>query len=524
MEGIRYGGIIILQTMSNNPFKQLAGQTAIYGLGTIVARLLNYLLTPIYVRAFVPEVYGHFTELYAWIALFMALLTYGMETTFFRFAQKDNFTHIFGTIMSTIATTTGVFVVAIVFLYPLVADWIGYDGLEVYILFIGLIIAVDALTAVPFCVLRKNNQPGRFSLCKLLNVLTNVAMVALFLLVMPDTCMSLSAKWFGIEGQEGLLVWVFISNLIASLVNVVLLLPEMRQIRWRYDWRLMRELFAYSFPILLINLLGMVNEVADKLVLRYMAPDPTTANAQLGIYGANYKLAVLMTIFVQMFRFASEPFFFNKAKDKNSPRLFADVMSLFFVCGLVIFLGVTLYIDLFAFFVGNKGEQGMLYREGLGIVPIVLIANLFYGVTFNLSIWFKLNKKTSFGTVITAIGAIITLVCLVGLVPRIGYWGAAIAHLACYTVMMVVSYLWGQRYLRGLEGTPRSDDMQLVEPIPYPIGRMAFYFLLALGLYALSTLCRPDSTALMYVLNTAYLILFIAVAGVVEYKKIRIDY
>ncbi len=507
--------------MSTNPFKQLAGQTAIYGLGTIVARLLNYLLTPIYVRAFVPEIYGHFTELYAWIALLLALLTYGMETTFFRFANGKDFQRIFGTIMTSIVTSTVGFVIAIVCLYPLVADWIGYKGLEIYVLFVGLIVAVDALTAVPFCVLRKNNKPGRFSLIKLANVMTNVLVVLFFIFVIPDTCQHLSSAWFGIEGQEGLLVWVFISNLIASMVNVLMLLPEFRQIRWIFDWGKMKELLAYALPIMLINLLGMVNEVADKLVVRYMVPDKATAAAQLGVYGANYKLAVLMTIFVQMFRFASEPFFFNKAKDKNSPRLFADVMSVFFVCGLVIFLGVTLYIDLFAFFVGNKGELGQQYREGLGIVPIVLLANLFMGVTFNLSIWFKLNKKTSYGTAITGIGAAITLACLLGLVPVIGYWGAALAHLACYSAMMVVSYLWGQRYLSNLRGTERSDDLQLVEPVPYPIGRMALYLALAIGFFVLGFYFKPENTILMYVLNTLYFMAFVGIAGGLEFKHLR---
>lgn len=507
--------------MSSNPFKQLASQTAIYGLGTIVARLLNYLLTPIYVRAFVPEIYGHFTELYAYIALFLALLTYGMETTFFRFAHGKDFQRIFGTIMTGILSTSAIFVVAVVCLYPVVADWIGYQGLELYILFIGLIVAVDAVTAVPFCVLRKNNQPGRFSLIKLVNVLTNVAVVIFFVVVIPDRCMALSYHWFGIDGQEGLLVWVFVANLVASLVNVLMLRPEFKLIKWNFDWPLLRQLLRYSFPIMLINLLGMVNEVADKLVLKYMAPDPATAAAQLGIYGANYKLAVLMTIFVQMFRFASEPFFFSKAKDKNSPRLFADVMSVYFVCGLVIFLGVTLYIDLFAYFVGGKSAQGMAYREGLGIVPVVLLANLFYGVVFNLSIWFKLNKKTSYGTAITAVGALVTLACLLGLVPIIGYWGAAIAHLACYTVMMVVSYLWGQHYLKGLQGCERNNDLQLVEPIPYHVGRMALYLLVALGLYALSVRFKPESTALMYALNTLYLLAFVGLAGGLEYKRLK---
>lgn len=506
--------------MSGNPFKQLAGQTAIYGLGTIVARLLNYLLVPVYVRVFAPEIYGQFTELYAYIALLLALLTYGMETTFFRFAKGDAFNKVYGTIMSSILTTTGVFVAAIFCLYPFIGDLINYQGREIYILFTGLIVAVDAITAVPFCMLRKNNQPGRFSLIKLSNVCINLAVVLFCVLAIPDTCTELANRWFGPEA--GLLTWVFISNLIASLCNVLMLLPEFRKIHFCYDWTLFKKLFAYSFPIMLLNLLGMVNEVADKIVVKYLSPeDQISAAAQLGIYGANYKLAVLMTIFVQMFRFASEPFFFGRAKDRNSPKLFADVMNYFVICGLVIFLGIVLYIDLFGYFLGGKEGIGGQYREGLGIVPVVLIANLFYGVVFNLSIWFKLNKKTTYGTVITAVGACVTLLCLFGLVPIIGYWGAAIAHLACYTVMMVLSYLWGQSYLKKQIGKEKNDDMQLVEPIPYPVGRMLGYLALALGLYALSVLAKPQQMWLMYTLNTLYLLFFLAVAVGVEYYIIK---
>ena len=348
--------------MSDNPFKKLAGQTVVYGLGTILARLLNYLLVPLYVRVFAPEIYGQFTELYAYIALFMALLTYGMETTFFRRAQGDNFSKVYGNIMTSILTTTGVFVAAVICLYPFVSDLINYDGREIYLLFTGLIVAVDAITAVPFCVLRKNEKPGRFSLIKLSNVCINVAVVLFCLFVIPDTCTLLSNQWFGPEA--GLLTWVFISNLVASLCNVLMLLPEFKQIKLQFDWTLMKKLLGYALPVMLINLIGMVNEVVDKIVIKYMVADKATAMTQLGIYGANYKLAVLMTIFVQMFRFASEPFFFNKAKDRNSPQLFADVMKYFVICGLLIFLGVTLYLDLFGYFLGGHDGYAIPRRPG----------------------------------------------------------------------------------------------------------------------------------------------------------------
>lgn len=481
-----------------NPFKKLAGQTAIYGLGTMVPRLLNYLLVPLYVRVFAPSVYGQFTELYAYIALLMALLTYGMETTFFRHGKGKDFRKIYGNIMTSILTTTSIFIILIICLHPFLANLINYQGKSIYVLLTGLIVAADVIAAVPFCVLRQQDKAKRFSLIKIANVCTNVGFNIIFLLVIPQTAERWANLWFGPEA--GLLTWVFISNLLASLLNLLLLIPELKQIKLQFDRVLMKKLFKYAFPIMLISLIGMVNEVADKLAIRYMAGDSEAALAQLGIYGANYKLAVLMTIFVQMFRYASEPFFFSRAEDRNSPQLFADVMTYFVICGLIIFLGVTMYIDIFGYFIGNRGSE---YREGLGIVPIVLIANLFYGVVFNLSIWYKLSDKTASGTVITIIGACVTLACLFGLVPIIGYWGAALAHLGCYTVMMIVSYVWGQK----------------VYPIPYNLKRCFFYLILALALYFISVIFRPSATWLMYVLNTIYLLIFCGIAFKLDLKN-----
>lgn len=490
--------------MGENPFKKLAGQTVVYGLGTILPRLLNYLLFPLYVRVFVPSVYGQFTELYAYIALLMALLTYGMETTFFRHAQGDDFKKVYGNIMTMLLTTTSLFVILVFLIHPSIAHSIGYTGKEVYILFVGLIVAVDAINAVPFCVLRQQGKAMMFSVIKLVNVLTNVGLNILFLVVMPETSLRWANQLFGPEA--GLLTWVFVCNLVACLVNTVMLLPQFRQIKLQRDKALQKKLLRYAIPIMLISLIGMVNEVADKIAIKYMLPEDV-AMEQLGIYGASYKLAVLMTIFIQMFRFASEPFFFAKAKDRQSPDLFADVMTYYVICGLIIFLGVELYIDVFAYFLGGHDELGQQYRQGLGIVPIVLIANLFYGIVFNLSIWYKLSDRTSSGTVITAIGATITLLCLFILVPRIGYWGAAIAHLACYTVMMVVSYIWGQK----------------VRPIPYRVGRITIYFLLAMCIYLLSVHTRPEEQWLMYLRNSCHLIFFISSCFLIE-RKYKINY
>lgn len=497
--------------MSNNPIKALAGQTVIYGMGTIVPRLLNYLLVPLYTRVFVAGVYGQITDLYAWIAFLLALLTYGMETTFFRYTQKDNPDKVFNNIVSCIITTTSVFLIFYAIFYKNFAHLIQYEHNTQYVLFLGIIVALDALTAVPFAKLRKNNQAKLFTIIKIANVTLNVGLNLFFLLVIPETALAISSKIFG--PQAGLLVWVLISNVLSSLLSLVLLLPQFKGFKFELDKSLIRPMLAYSLPILLISLVGMVNEVADKILIKYLTPIPDAellselsmtgeeyALQQLGIYGANFKLAVLMTIFIQMFRYASEPFFFSKAKDRNAPELYAKVMTYFVIFCLLIFLGVMLYKDVLKYFVGAAGSD---YHEGLIIVPIVLIANMFYGIVFNLSIWFKLTDRTASGTIISIIGACITLLCLFILVPKIGYLGAAIAHLGCYTVMMLVSYFWGQK----------------VFPVPYQVGRIIMYMVLAIGLYLFSTLFNDLNLTIKLTINTLLIITYLMTVFVFERKN-----
>ena len=497
--------------MSNNPIKALAGQTVVYGMGTIVPRLLNYLLVPLYVRVFAPGVYGQITDLYAWIAFLLALLTYGMETTFFRYTQKENPDKVFNNIVSCIMLTTGLFLVFYCLFYKNFAHLIQYEHNTQYVLFLGIIVALDALTAVPFAKLRRLNKAKLFTIIKIANVCLNIGLNLFFLLVIPETALAISDKVFG--PQAGLLVWVLISNVLSSFLSLLLLLPQFKGFRFELEKSMIRPMLAYALPILLINLVGMVNEVADKILIKYLTPIPDAetlatlgmtgeeyALKQLGIYGANFKLAVLMTIFVQMFRFASEPFFFNKAKDRNAPELYAKVMTYFVIFCLFIFLGVMLYIDILKYFVGRGGSD---YHEGLVIVPIVLIANMFYGIVFNLSIWFKLTDKTFSGTVISISGALITLLCLFILVPRIGYYGAAIAHLGCYTVMMLVSYFWGQK----------------VFPIPYQVGRIILYMVFAIGLYLLSTVFSDYSLTIRVIINTVLILVYLGTVVVFERKN-----
>ena len=499
-----------------NPIKALAGQTVIYGLGTIVPRLLNYLLTPFYVRVFVSGEYGQISELYAWIALFLAILTFGMETTFFRFSQKENSSKVFNNAESIVLLITFVFLVLYGIFYKSFAQLIHYEFNTYYVLLIGIIVAIDAIAAIPFAMLRKEEKAGRFSMIKTVNVLSNILLNIFFLVVIPEKSMAIAEWIFG--GQTSLLIWVFISNILASLINLILLSPQLSKLRLGFDKELVKSMLKYSFPILLISLVGMVNEVADKILIKFLVtiPDESVlasmnmtgqeyAMQQLGIYSANFKLGVLMTIFIQMFRFASEPFFFGHAKDRNAPSLYAKVMTYFVIFCLLIFLGVMFYMDILQNFVGRSGSD---YREGLVIVPIILIANMLYGIVFNLSIWFKLSDKTYYGTIIAIIGSIVTLACFFVLIPRIGYLGAAIAHLACYIVMMLVSYFWGQKNF----------------PIPYQIGRIAIYCALAAILYFVSSLFIDFNIILKLSLNTIMILLFMTVVVIMERKNpLKID-
>lgn len=495
-----------------NPIKALAGQTVIYGLGTIVPRLLNYLLTPFYVRVFVSGEYGQISELYAWIALLLAILTFGMETTFFRFSQKEDSNKVFNNAETIVLLITSIFLILYGFFYKSFAELIHYEFNTHYVLLLGIIVAIDAAAAIPFAMLRKENKAIRFSMIKTVNVATNIFLNIFFLIIIPEKSLVMGERLFG-EGTT-LLIWVFISNILASLLNLILLSPQLSKLRISLDKELIVPMLKYSFPILLISLVGMVNEVADKILIKYLVtiPDEATlasmnitgeeyAMQQLGIYSANFKLGVLMTIFIQMFRFASEPFFFGHAKDRNAPTLYAKVMTYFVIFCLLIFLGVMFYMDILQHFVGRTGSD---YREGLRIVPIILIANMFYGIVFNLSIWFKLSDKTYYGTIIAIIGSIVTLLCFFILIPKIGYMGAAIAHLACYTVMMSVSYFWGQR----------------VMPIPYQIGRIAIYFIVATLLFCISLLLIDGTTMTMrLIVNTLLLIIFLEIVFMMERKN-----
>lgn len=476
-----------------NKLKNLASQTAIYGLSSIVGRFLNYLLVPLYTNIFNPYQYGIITELYAYSSFLIIIFTYGMETAFFRFIQNDddkNF--VFGTSLFSILFSSLFFIVAIGLFIPSLSIVLGYQD-KVYLLWLLLlIIAIDALSAIPFAQLRQQNKAWRFALLKLINISINIALNLILLLWIPYYIKQGHevGSWYNPQMGVG---YVFVSNLIASFVTLILLIPTFT-FKSRFNFNLWKQMIKYSLPLLVAGLAGMVNETFDRAMLKYLIPDKNDAMRQLGIYGANYKISILMTLFIQTFRFAAEPFFFNQSKDKNVKELYAIVMKYFVLFGLFIFLLVMLYLHYIQYFIGKE------FREGLKVVPILLIANLFLGVFFNLSIWYKLTNKTNYGAYLAVFGAIITIVLNFVLIPIMGYIGAAWTTLICYFAMTVLSYILGNRFYN----------------IPYPLKDISIYFFIAFSIYFVSTLYSVDSKLFLTLINTCLIGLFL---GLVFFKE-----
>ena len=485
-----------------NPLKQLFGQTAIYGFGTVVPRLLNYLLlTPFFTRVFDLDEYGIITELYAYVVFLMIILTYGMETGFFRFAQsqKDD-KKVFSTTLIPIFVSSLSFIILMrIFSLP-IARTLGYEQHPEFIIWIGIIVGVDAFTAIPFALLRWYNKAAKFVGIKIASVVLNIGLNFLFLLLLPSLASSGSEIWLmKIYNAEIGVGYVFISNVISSLFTLLLLSGTIIRVKPVFDRGLWIKMIGYSLPLLISGLAGTVNEALDRVLLKHLLKNPESALAQLGIYGANYKIAVLMTLFIQMFRYAGEPFYFANANKANARIIFAQVMKYFVIASLLIFLVVNLFIDLFKYFIGSA------FHEGLYIVPVILFANLLLGIYFNLSIWYKLNNLTKYGAMITIMGALITFLINWFFIPIYGYIASAWAHVACYGCMVIISWLIGRKYY----------------PIHYPIRSIGLYMALAGIIYYISTLTLALNMVPEMVINTGLLAGFIII--VIFFEKISIS-
>ena len=481
-----------------NPLKKLAGQTVIYGLSSVVGRLLNYLLVPLYTRYFLPEEYGIVTELYAYVAFLVVILTYGIETAFFRYSQKvPNKRTVYSTALISLLVTSTLFVFIIFSSAIPIANWLEYPNHSEYIQFFALIIGLDAVSAISFAKLREKNNASRFALVRLVNIFINIGLNLFFIIYCPyalEKGLS-SVEFVNSVYSEGYGVgYIFIANLIASAITFLMLLPEMIKSVWIFDKKLWKQMMIYALPLLIAGLAGMTNETIDRILLKHLLPDTVNASTELGLYGAFYKLSILMILFIQTFRFAAEPFFFAQEKDKNSRKIYADVMKYFVIITSVIFLFVSLFYEFIIIFLGENYHD----PRGFKTVSILLAANLFLGIYYNLSIWFKLSEKTRYGAYLSIFGAIITLILNFILIPIIGFVGSAWATLVCYFCMMIASYFLGRQHYK----------------IPYPLKRIFFYLGLVMFFFFTSVFLN-----LTIIFNSLYIVLFISIAFFLEKPK-----
>lgn len=478
-------------------FKGLAGQTVIYGLGTIVPRVLNYLLlTPFFTRVFTTEIYGTFSVLYAFSSFLLVLLIHGMETTYFRFSVKHDEQKTYNHALFSTMSFASVFLVFALLFKNDIAGWIDYQNNVNYIVCFAFIIFFDVLTAIPFARLRNQNKALKFSIIKLVNVSISISLNIFFYVVCRESDNAFFASLYNPDVNVG---YAFYSNLLASFVSFLLLLPEFKCFRPAISFSFYKEMLKYTWPFILIGGAGMINEVFDKIFLKFVSCDGINALEQVGIYSGNYKIAVLMTIFIQMFNYAAEPFFFKKSATSDAKESYRVVLNYFVMFCLIIFLSVTMYIDIFQYFIGEE------FRSGLDIVPVILLANMFLGIYYNISIWYKICNKTVCGAVISIIGAIITLVLNIGLIPIMGYWGCAIATIACYFVMVLICYLWGHK----------------VYPVNYNVGKLAAYILLAVLVLIVRNFFSIDNLILSLSVSTLFLLIYIGILYYFERKNIK---
>ena len=471
--------------------KKLAGQTAIYGLPTILGRFLNYLLVPVYTYSLTADKYGVVSELYAYISFLMIILTYGMETAYFRFCQKqDDKSVVFNTSLFSLFCTTSLFVLLTFFNIESISSAMQYENEQNYIKWFLIIVALDAFRAIPYAKLRQENKAARFALIKSIDIFSNIGFNLFFFFILKPA---------------NLVECIFISNFLASAISVVMLLPEYSKFRFKISFSLLKQMLIYGLPVMIGGLAGMVNETFDRIALKKLLTCPentadcnTYAMQQIGIYGACYKISIVMSLFIQAFKFAAEPFFFSKMKSQDAKQTYSSVMIVFTIFLLTIFLGVIAYMDLFQYFVSEE------YRVGLNVVPILLLANFCLGIYYNLSIWYKVSDKTIYGAYISGIGAAITLVLNFILVPRLGYMGAAYTTLICYASIMIICWAIGQKFY----------------PVKYPIKRFLLYVILALGLYfVMNVFQNLDNTALRLSINTICVLTFLVVAFFLDIKK-----
>lgn len=465
--------------------KALAKDTAIYGLSSIVGRFLNYLLVPLYTH-YMPKAsgdYGVNTNMYAYTALFFAILTFGMETTLFRFANDERETPdtVFSTGFAMVGSLAVLFLLLVFGFITPISNYLGYAEHPEYLLMMATVVALDALQALPFCYLRFQHRPIRFMSLKMGFIFLNIALNLIFFVLLGKTSV----------------FYVFFINLLCTGFITLFFIPDLLHIRWHLDTRLLRRMLSYSWPILVLGVMGILNQVADKILFPIVYPDEAQANVELGVYGSCVKVAMIMALITQAFRYAYEPIVFAKAKEADKNEYYALGMKYFVIFTLLAFLGVMGYLPLLRYMIGAD------YWEGLRVIPIVMVAEIMMGIYFNLSFWYKLIDKTIYGALFSLAGCIVLFAVNIWGIPHYSYMACAWGGVAGYGTAMLLSYFVGQR----------------LNPIPYPIRSMAGYVAITAVFYYVMTCIPTDWPLWQYLAISTLLIL--AFAAIIFWKELR---
>ena len=474
--------------------KSLAKDTAIYGLSNIIGRFLNWMLVPLYTYVLTDTgEYGIVTNIYGWTALLLVLLTYGMETGFFRFINKKDEQEpmrVYSTTLYSIAFTSVAFAAALlIFLNP-VSGFLGYAANPEYIGMMACIVAFDAFCCIPFAYLRYKGKAIRFAAIKLINIFLNILLNIFFLILCPliNEAYPELINWF-YHPDYGV-GYIFVTNVFTTILTFVILIPDMLPgLRAKFDSQRLRKMLSYSYPILILGIAGIFNQTADKILFPFLFDDKNYAESQLGIYGACFKIAVVMVMFIQAFRYAYEPFIFAKNKDDDSKKPYIEAMKYFIIFALVIFLGVMFYLDILKHFVSAR------YYSGLAVVPIVMLGELFFGIYYNLSVWYKLTDQTRWGAYFSIIGCIMTVAIIVIFVPQYGFIACAWASFASNLLMMLLSYFIGQKKFS----------------IPYNIRSALFYSVIAAAFFIIGMLPNIESDVLRLSYRSIIFLIFIGI-------------
>ena len=486
----------------SNPLKSLASQTAVYGLGSVLPRVITFLYSFILTYIFKqPSELSANTEFYAYISFINILFTYGMETAFFNFSNKtEDKERVYSTALISIFGSCIVLSLLFIGFSGSIAEFIKEPDHVNFIIWCVLIVATDAMMAIPFARLRLNNQAKKFGALKLLNVTVFILICIFYFNICKPAFYNEPGSFLaGFYHEEVGVGYMFLAGLLANLVSLLFLAKEFINVKYIFDKDLWKQMLSYAWPLLILGFAGMINETFDRFILKYLLPEGI-AKSELGIYGACYRIAMLMTIFTTAFKYAAEPFFFNHAKHADSKKLNAVVMKYYVIFCLFLFLGTMMNLPWLQYAVSEK------FRSGLGVVPILLLANLCVGVYWNLSIWFKLTGQTKFGAIITILGAVITLAINFYGIPKYGFMACAWATLASYGFMMIASYILGQKYY----------------PIKYNLRSIFVFVFFALGFYFISLLySEMENTIIKLILNNILLALFAFIFYKLEFDNLK---